>query len=377
MIIDQLEAPLSGSLMPTLPGHYYTDPALFALEQEKIFEQMWNCVLRADELTAPGDWRVVTVGRERIIVTRNRRRQLRAYYNVCRHRGMRVCAEDAGNARTLQCGYHAWTYDLDGALIAAPNLTKMPDVDRESYGLRKVAVREWLGYVWLCLAEDPPSFEETVLGEVSDRMGTTHSIDSYGIDGLKVGKRISYDVQANWKLIIENFMECYHCATIHPELTEVIPEFAEGWASQAGDQIHGAAFADEVQGFTVDGSAGVSALPTIAPDQDRKYYAITVRPQVFINMVPDHVIWHRMTPVSESRTLVECDWLFLPEVVDAGTDVSRSVELFHRVNEQDFDACEKTQPAMSSRSYAGGGALVPSEHHIAGFHAWVQEVLGH
>ena len=382
MIIEHLEEPLPGSSLRQTPrGQAYTDPEIFRAEQAKIFESMWNCVLRADSLSSSGQWRTVTVGREELIIVRTRRAGIQAYFNVCAHRGMRVCTSDEGRGKTLQCGYHAWTYALEGELVAAPNLTSMPDVDREAHGLRPVPVREWLGYVWVCPAgayedADPPSFEEDVLGEVRTRFGEVESIDNYGIDALALGATKTYDVAANWKLIIENFMECYHCATIHPELTEVVPEFAQGLASQRKNgEVHGSSFGDDVEGFTVDGSAsGVPELPAIAPDQDRKYYAITVKPQVFINTVPDHVIVHRMFPVSESRTTVECDWLFLPEVVEkvrAGAlDISRSVELFHRVNQQDFKACELTQPSMSSRAYREGGVLVPSEHHIGEFHAW-------
>jgi Rieske 2Fe-2S family protein len=250
----------------------------------------------------------------------------------------------------------------------------MPDVGRTEYGLVSVAVREWLGYVWVCLAENPPSFDEDVLGAVVTRLGDLESIERYDIDNLEVGRRIVYDVKANWKLIIENFMECYHCATIHPELTEVLPEFADGYAAQyyVG---HGAEFGADIQGFTVDGSEGVDRIPGVSEDQDRRYYAITIQPQVFINLVPDHVIFHRMYPVAADRTIVECDWLYLPGVVESGKDVSRSVELFDRVNRQDFEACERTQPGMSSRLYAKGGVLVPSEHHIGAFHDWVQQKL--
>ena len=213
------------------------------------------------------------------------------------------------------------------------------------------------------------------MGAVSERLGTVSAIDSYRIGGLAVGRRITYDVAANWKLIVENFMECYHCATIHPELTSVLPEFADGYAAQyyVG---HGAAFGAEVQGFTVDGTEGLGRLPGVTEEQDRRYYAITIKPQVFVNLVPDHIIFHRMYPVAADRTIVECDWLYSAEVVASGRDVSRSVELFHRVNVQDFDACERCQPGMGSRAYAGGGVLVPSEHHIGGFHDWVVTRLG-
>jgi Rieske 2Fe-2S family protein len=365
------------SLIPTLAGRYYTDPDVFAREQESIFERMWFCAVRSSDLGAPGAFRKVQVGRESVLVIRGRDGALRAFLNICRHRGAQLCTEPSGEVkRNLQCPYHAWTYGLDGKLVAAPNLTKMPDVDRVEYGLHTVHLREWLGYAWVSLADEPPSFEDDVQGSVAERLGDLASIEHYETQDLEVGRRITYDVKANWKLIIENFMECYHCATIHPELTEVLPEFADGFAAQyfVG---HGAEFADDAQGFTVDGSAGFDRLPGVADEQDRRYYAITVKPTVFINLVPDHVIVHRMFPLAVDRTVVECDWLYSKDVVASGKDVSRSVELFHRVNEQDFEACVRTQPAMSSRAYREGGVLVPSEHHIGAFHDWLLSQIDH
>ncbi|WP_132877944.1 aromatic ring-hydroxylating oxygenase subunit alpha [Tamaricihabitans halophyticus] len=357
--------------MATLSGQYYTDQTIFALEQSRIFEQEWFCAVRSADLANPGQFRTVQVGRESVLIARDRRGSLNAFLNICRHRGARLCVEETGEVRrSFQCPYHAWTYGLDGKLVAAPNLNGMPDVDRSEFGLHKVALREWLGYAWVCLADEPPSFEDTVIADVIARLGDGESIEAYQIDTLELGRRINYDVRANWKQIIENFMECYHCATIHPELTEVLPEFEDGFAAQyyVG---HGAEFGEDVGGFTVDGSAGLPKLPGVREDQDRRYYAITVRPQVFINLVPDHVILHRMFPVAPDRTLIECDWLYLPEVVESGVDLTKSVELFHRVNQQDFDACERCQLAMDSRGYASGGVFVPSEHHIGEFHEWV------
>ncbi|MET8686756.1 aromatic ring-hydroxylating dioxygenase subunit alpha [Streptomyces sp. NPDC004732] len=369
--------PLPPSLTATLPGRYYTDPEIFRQEQDRVFEALWFCAVRAADLDKPGAFRTVQVGRENVLVTRSRTGELRAFLNVCRHRGARLCTEESGQVRrALQCPYHAWTYDLEGRLVAAPNLVKMPDVEaaRAAYGLVKVALREWLGYAWVCLADEPPSFEETVMGAAVERLGDAASIDRYGTERLALGRRISYDVRANWKLIVENFMECYHCATIHPELTDVLPEFTDGFAAQyyVG---HGAAFGEEVGGFTVDGSAGFGRLPEVSQDQDRRYYAITVKPTVFINLVPDHVILHRMFPLAEDRTVVECDWLYAPDVVESGADLTHSVELFHRVNTQDFAACERTQPAMASRAYREGGVLVPTEHHIGLFHDWLTKQL--
>ncbi|GLZ54652.1 aromatic ring-hydroxylating dioxygenase subunit alpha [Actinomycetospora sp. NBRC 106378] len=367
---------LPESLRETLPGRYYTDPAIFAAEQALILEQGWFCAVLAADIPSAGDFETVQVGRESVIVARGRTGAVHAYLNVCRHRGARLCTEEKGSVRrSFQCPYHAWTYGLDGKLIAAPNIASMPDVDRHRYGLDRVAVQEWLGYVWVCLADEPPSFSDTVVADVTTRLGSPDAIVGYDVAGLKLGRRISYDVAANWKQIVENFMECYHCGTIHPELTEVLPEFADGLAAQyfVG---HGAEFGEDVAGFTVDGSAGHARIPGVAAEQDRRYYAITVRPQVFVNLVPDHVVFHRMFPLTADRTLVVCDWLYLPEVVDSGADLDRSVELFHRVNQQDFEACERCQVSMDSRSYARGGVLVPSEHHIGEFHDWVRERVG-
>jgi glycine betaine catabolism A len=365
----------TSSLIATLPGRSYTDPALFAEEQAKIFENMWFCAVRAEDLPKPGSFKTVQVGAESVIVVRGRDDRLRAFLNVCRHRGARLCMEEQGEVRrTIRCAYHAWSYDLDGRLAAAPNLAKMPDIDRVEYGLVPVSLREWLGYAWVCLADEPPSFEDTVTYAATERLGDPAAIENYHVDRLTLGRRVVYDVKANWKLIVENFMECYHCATIHPELVAVLPEFAGGFAAQyyVG---HGAEFADRVEGFTVDGGAGFGRLPDVSSEQDRRYYAITVKPQVFVNLVPDHVIMHRMFPMAADRTVVECDWLYHPDVVGSGADLSSSVELFHRVNEQDFDACERTQLGMSSRAYRAGGVLVPSEHHISAFHQWVNQRL--
>jgi glycine betaine catabolism A len=371
----------TSTLLPTLGGDYYTSEAVFAAEQSQIFENMWFCAVRSAELADPGAFRKVQVGRESVLVVRGRDGQLRAFLNVCRHRGAQICTEDAGQVRrNLRCPYHAWTYALDGKLVAAPNIGALTDdsgaaIDRYRYGLIPVALREWLGYAWVCLAEQPPSFDDDVIGEVTLRLGDPAAIDCYGIESLQVGRRVVYDVAANWKLIVENFMECYHCAAIHPELVDVLPEFSRGMAAQSYVG-HGAEFGSDIDGFTVDGSPGVGTLPGVTEAQDRRYYAITIKPTVFVNLVPDHIIFHRMYPLAPDRTVVECDWLYTADVVDSGRDISRSVELFHRVNQQDFEACERTQPAMSSRAYRNGGVLVPAEHHLAEFHQWVVSRLG-
>jgi Rieske 2Fe-2S family protein len=368
------------ALRATLGGHYYANPDVFAAEQEHIFEAMWFCAVRTADLALAGQFKKVQVGRESVLLVRGRDGLLRAFLNICRHRGAQLCVEAQGQVRrNLRCSYHSWTYAMDGKLIAAPNIGALTDddggpIDRYQFGLVPVALAEWLGYAWVCLSDTPPPFED-VVGQAARTLGDCDAINRYGIGGLDVGHRVVYDVAANWKLVVENFMECYHCSSIHPELVNVLPEFARGTAAQANIG-RGAEFGSDVDGFTVDGAEGFERLPGLTDEQDRRYYAITIKPTVFINLVPDHIIFHRMFPMAADRTIIECDWLYTADVVASGRDVSRSVELFHRVNEQDFEACERTQPAMSSRAYRNGGVLVPTEHHIAEFQEWVVSRLG-
>ena len=280
-------------------------PEFYELEREAIFKRAWLNVGRVEQLPRKGSYftKELAVAKTSLVIVRDMEGKVRAFHNICRHRGAKLCVEETGTVkRNFQCPYHAWTYGLDGKLVAAPNLTSMPDIDRVEYGLKKVHLREWLGYAWLSLADEPASFEETVQQDVRERLGNLDAIGNYQVSELELGRRITYDVKANWKLIIENFMECYHCATIHPELTEVLPEFADGYAAQyyVG---HGAVFGEEIKGFTIDGSEGFDTLDGVGSDQERRYYAITVRPQVFINLVPDHVIIHRMFPMAADRTI--------------------------------------------------------------------------
>ncbi|HKR50415.1 MAG TPA: aromatic ring-hydroxylating dioxygenase subunit alpha [Pseudonocardiaceae bacterium] len=378
---------VSGGLASTLPGRYYRDSAIFDLEQDRLFESYWFGFTNQFDVATPGQFRTGQVGKENVIVIRGRDGRLRAFLNVCRHRGTRLCPQDHGQLKnTLRCTYHSWTYALDGKLVGGPHLATMPDFDRDKYRLHQVHLREWLGYVWVCVADEPPSFADTVVRTVTDRLGGPERIHNWSVTDLQVGQRISYDVRANWKIIVENFMECYHCPSIHPEFINVVTEFAKGYAAQhyVG---RGMKFGELAEGFTVDGAGGFGKLPGVTEEQDRSYFGITINPQVFINLVPDHVIFHRMFPLTAERTIVECDWLFSPDVVAASTDaadagaaehdISHSVELFHRINQQDFAACEGCQVNMASRAYRDGGVLMPAEHHVrTAFLDWFETAIG-
>jgi Rieske 2Fe-2S family protein len=363
-----------GPLARTLPGRFYHDPAIFALEQARLFGRLWVAVGRVDQFPAAGHYRTVRVGDESVLVVRGEDGRLRALLNVCRHRGARLCPDERGQTRTLQCRYHAWTYGLDGRLLRAPGLQDAADFDRGAFGLVPVALDTWEGLVWVSLAADPPPVAEQILPQLADRLGDTGRLTAYRMGALAVAGTLEYEVEANWKVIVENFMECYHCAPMHPELVRLLPAFRSGATQEHG---LGTRLADDAEALTVSGRAPAPPFPGLAPGHERHYYGMVVRPNVFLNLLPDHVIVHTLTPVSPDRSRVRCDWLFDPgAVARPGFDAADTVALFDRVNRQDWEVCEWVQAGVRSRAFAAGGVYVPIERHIRGFNDFVLAQLG-
>jgi glycine betaine catabolism A len=362
-------------LARSLAGPWYTDDAIFAAEQQTLFATRWVCVGRGEELAEPADFVTRTVAGESLILVRDERGTARAFYNVCRHRGSRILTADAGRcAHGIRCPYHAWLYALDGELRAAPNIRDWRGEGAGDLGLRPVALEERYGCLFVNLAGDAASFDADITRQLLERMGSAELIGHWELDRLRTGWSRTYDVAANWKLIVENFSECYHCPTVHPELTTVIPEFKRGQGTLTVPG-YGATYGDEIGGFTFDGRPGLPALPALASDEARRYYGLVLTPNWFVNLVEDHVILHRLEPLAPDRTRVVCDWVFAPETLAAGHDIEPSVELFHRTNDQDFAICSQCQLGMTSRSFVGGGVLVPVEEQLGAFHAEVRAAV--
>lgn len=373
----------SVSLTPTLPGSFYTSEEIFAQERQRIFSTQWYLVGRTEQVPAIGDFLRVDVAGAGVIIVRARK-GLRAYLNVCRHRGSMLCLTDNGNAgKSISCPYHSWQYSLDdGALRHAPNWSAMSEVDKSGFGLAHVAVDEWKGMIWVNLAgADDGTVEEQVGAQLRYRLGGDMSrIDRYGIENLVVGGSYTYDCEANWKIIFENFQECYHCGTIHPELVEQIPTFGSfERLGTNGYNTDGYEFAPEREGFTISGKRVLPMLPGLLPTDDSRYFGMILRPNAFLSLLPDHAILHRFEPISPTRTRLICEWLFDPAVVDDPSyEVDESVALFHLVNQQDLAASEWCQVNMNSPLYENGGVLVPTEAEIIGnwFYPWYRAAMG-
>lgn len=369
-------ATMTTPLLPTLPGRYYADPMVYAAEQARIFSALWVCAGHASRIAAAGDYFTLDLGEENVLVTRGKDGDIRAFLNVCRHRGARVCTDACGTGRNaFQCCYHAWTYGLDGRLIGAPNMRGEALFDFRDWGLLPVACETWHGLIWLNLADNPAPLRDQLDPAVLTRFGEFDTFNRYAMSDLRVARTITYDVHANWKLTVENFMECYHCGPMHPELCDLLPGFRGGTAYQQG---RGTEFAAGVDALTFDGAASRSPFPGLNEDDARKYYGIVPLPNVFLSLLPDHVVVHTLFPQAANRTRIVCDWLFHPDAIAAPTfDPSDVVDVFDLVNKQDWEACELVQQNMRSKAYRDGGVFVPLERHIFAFNTFVREKLEH
>jgi Rieske 2Fe-2S family protein len=329
---------------------------------------MWVCVGRADAIAEPGQYLLADVGRESVLVIRGRDGMPRAFLNVCRHRGARLCVAERGQvAGAVQCRYHAWSYGLDGRLLGAPNIAKEESLDRDAFGLLPVRLEVWEGLLWVNLDDDAAPLADQLEPTIAKRFGSLETLARYRIGDLKVGRTIDYEIGANWKLVVENFMECYHCAPVHPELVRLLPEFRNGTSYQ-GFVGSGTSFAGDVEAFTLSGRGDRPRLPGLLPSDDRLYYGFVLWPNVFVNLLPDHVILHTLHPVAPDRSRVTCDWLFdAAEVARPDFDPADTVDIFDLVNRQDWEVCELTQLGMRSKAFDKGGVYVTNEGHITAF----------
>ncbi|HEY2476658.1 MAG TPA: aromatic ring-hydroxylating dioxygenase subunit alpha, partial [Candidatus Cybelea sp.] len=214
---DTFARPHVGAGAKTLPASWYTSPEVFATERERIFAHQWLCVGREESIAQPGDFFTAQRAGESIILTRDTGGSVHAFYNVCRHRGTRICEQPAGHFQgSIQCPYHAWTYGLDGALKVARNMAEVPGFARSDYPLKEAPVALWEGFIFVDIARANSSFEESF----APLMGR---FSRWNIAALRSARRITYDLAANWKLIFLNYSECYHCPLVHPQLDKLSP----------------------------------------------------------------------------------------------------------------------------------------------------------
>jgi Rieske 2Fe-2S family protein len=352
----------------TLPGKYYTSPEILAEETERIGRRYWHCVGRAEEIAQPGDYVLREIAAESLILVRDRGGVARAHYNVCRHRGTRLCETAEGRfSETMQCPYHAWTYRLDGELIGAPHMQDVEGFDKRDYPLHQAALGEWEGFLFVNLARQPEPLA-TALSPLSARVAR------FQLGQLRRGHRVDYEVAANWKLIFQNYSECLHCPVIHPELSGVLP-----YTSGANDLVEGLLLGGYMtitpphKSVTLSGRACAIPFPGLDGEERARAYYYTIFPNLMLSLHPDYVAYYQVRPLAAERSHVRCEWLF--HSAARGAENFRpedAIEFWDVTNRQDWHICELSQAGVRSHVYAPG-PYSPRESIPA---AWDRAYLG-
>lgn len=335
---------------PTLPGRDYYAPEVFELEREQIFFREWFYAGRADQVADPGDFLTVDVVGESVLVVRGEDGQLRGFYNVCRHRGSRICdPETQGHAKgAIKCPYHAWTYSYEGKLIGTP-LVGPDEIDRSSLSLWPVQVDVWQGFVFVHLGE-PDADLRTSLERENDK---PLYYETWHMDELRTARTTVTELQANWKILVENYNECLHCPTVHPELVAVAPTFRKGLVFEEGRDDWGVSM--EGAGYTATGTTTIPVMPGLTEQQANAMHGVTVFSNMFIDLTGTVVIATRLQPRGPERTTVTTEYLFRPEVIaDPDFDPTETVEFSELVAHQDYVVCERVQQGVRSRAFTHG-----------------------
>ncbi len=333
----------------TLDAHWYRSPDTFERERAQIFSRSWICAGRAEQIAYTGCFITVRVAGESLILTRDQTGTAHAFYNVCRHRGTRMCTEDAGRFKgSIQCPYHAWTYALDGSLLTARNMEGAPGFDYGEYPLQQAHLRELYGFLFVALEPDEPF--ESAFAPLRGRF------DAWSIDRLRAAKRIAYDVACNWKLVFQNYSECYHCPVIHPQLERLSPS-----DSGLNDLTDGAflggysTLRTAETSLTTSGRTKRPPLSGIGSENAARVYYYTVFPSLLLSLHPDYVMAHYVTPVDAAHTRIVCEWLFDDHAMrEPSFDPSDAVDFWDTTNLQDWRVNELTQLGIESRAYAPG-----------------------
>lgn len=338
---------------PGLPGRDYHSQEVFDLEKERIFLRGWYCVGREEQLPQAGDFLAVDVADEAVIVMRGTDGAARAFANVCRHRGTKLLEEPTGHLKSnvVVCPYHAWAYGTDGRLVGTPNVRESDGLDRGGYGLYPIALESWDGFLFLDLSGDPSPLREGLEQDPDEPL----AYERYKLGELRTGRSITYEVEANWKIIVDNYNECLHCPTVHPELVKIVPLYRKGIVLDPKRTDGGVTLADGLYTFTMDGTSTLPQLPNLEEIDRRTYYGYAVFPNLLVNLFSTGAMAYTLLPRSASHTTVVSDYLFRPETIDAENfDPADMVEFLDLVSRQDWEVCERAQRGVRSRFFDRG-----------------------
>ncbi|MBW4696306.1 MAG: aromatic ring-hydroxylating dioxygenase subunit alpha [Aphanocapsa lilacina HA4352-LM1] len=382
--MDASQAAPPATLEPTLPGYTYLSDAFYAREREDLFFKEWMCVGREEDLSAAGDFVQLDVQGQSVLIVRSNDGTLRGFYNVCRHRGCALAMDAAAKpfksdqpgpsgrfAGAIRCPYHGWTYDLEGRLRCAPHL--QDSLDQAAFSLYPVGVSLWGGFVFVNLS--PAEAQARGYTLAVQLAGEIAYSRRYPLAELRLGRRLVYDVQANWKVIVENYNECYHCAIVHPELCAVVPAFREngGFGLDWADGVPHKAGAST---FTFSGTTDRAPFAGLDEHERTRHKAQLIFPNLLVSLACDHVAAFVLWPQSPGHTRIVCDLLFDPgEMARPGFDPADAAEFWDCINLQDWRVCEGVQRGMGARVFKRG-YYAPMEDLAADVRRYIAAKLG-
>ena len=337
-------------LEESLSREAYVEPAFFRREAAAIFWDQWFYADRAEGLDAVGDYRVFEIAGESVFGVRTAS-GLRAHVNLCRHRGSRLLCGGGTVRGAIRCPYHAWAYSLEGDVIATPFIAP-EDLPENARRLHEAGVDCWGGFLFLHLSPERARRDgetlRSALGAVPDRLAR------YPLTDLRTARTLRYDVNANWKVLLENYNECYHCAGVHPELCRIVPAFKRHGGSEL-DWEHGIPHRDGAWTFSASGTSARTPMPGLDDDERVRHKGELIYPNFMLSLSADHVAAFGLWPQSPDRTIVICDFLFHPDEIDKpGFDPNDAIEFWDLVNRQDWQICESVQAGMHSRAFRHG-----------------------
>ena len=358
---------LQASLRPfgrsrMLPRAAYVDPAVFAWERRHFLDGGWMCVGHSEAVAEPGDQRAESLGTAGVLLTRAQDGVLRGFANVCSHRGHELlpCGVSARHGRVI-CPYHSWSYTLEGEVWTAPGFKELEGFEPSEFGLTELPVTEWHGLVFVDGSGRAPSLDES--------LATLDAVVApYEPERLRVAGSHEYVVAANWKILTENYHECYHCPMIHPELCEVSPPKSGDNYHSEGAWVGGTMdLRDGMETMSLDGTSGGVMLRGLDAAARRTVIYVNIFPNILVSLHPDYVMTHRLTPLAADSTRIECTWAFAPEAVEqAGFDPSYAMNFWDITNQQDWNACASVQRGLSS-VHARPGPLAGEEDAVYQF----------
>jgi len=340
----------SGDLRTTMPARAYVDPSWFALEMDRVFARMWLAAGRANDLDHAGAFIRRDVAGASVLIVRAQDGTIRAHHNVCRHRGTRLCTQADGTfLGSIQCPYHAWTYGLDGRLLAAPQMDEVDGFNRSEFPLRSVACETWDGHIFINLADAPAPLADQ-LGDLPGRF------TPWAMQELRLVKRIGYEVATNWKLVVQNYNECLHCPVIHPLLNRMHHYLGAENVPSAETYCGGAmGFKDGIETLSTDGKRRRAFLPGLSGREREFVNYFAIYPNFLLTLHPDYMMTITIWPQDAGHTRLIAEWHFHPvEIAKSDFVFEDAVDFWDRTNREDWAISEQSYLGISSRGYQPG-----------------------